>query len=145
DAGPPGGQRDGPGRQHHPHLRHRPYGLAPPLVGPGPAAAHEVTVPDTQRLLRTGDSGPQEARTRSTHPSAPSKGTPMATTNPASGPQWTGDMLSNPEIVGVFAAQVRRYLGDYAQFIAMIRRDAEAMWAANPPEGYSSFEAWWRN
>jgi hypothetical protein len=59
-------------------------------------------------------------------------------------PQWSGDMLNRPEIVAAFSAQLRRQLAGYAEFVAGIRRDAEAMWAANPPEGYSTFEAWWR-
>ena len=62
----------------------------------------------------------------------------------SSGPQWAGDMLNRPEVVAAFAAQLRRSLGSYAEFVAAIRRDAEAMWKANPPEGYSSFEGWWR-
>jgi hypothetical protein len=53
-------------------------------------------------------------------------------------------MLDRPEMVEAFAAQTRRYLSEYVQFIARIRRDAEAMWDANPPEGYSTFEGWWR-
>lgn len=61
------------------------------------------------------------------------------------GPTWTGDMLNRPEVVAAFAAQLRRQLGSYAEFVQVIRRDAEAMWAANPPEGYGSFEAWWRH
>jgi hypothetical protein len=61
------------------------------------------------------------------------------------GPQWSGDMLNRPELVAAFSAQLRRQLAGYAEFVAAIRRDAEAMWAANPPEGYGSFEAWWRH
>ena len=60
-------------------------------------------------------------------------------------PQWSGDMLNRPEVVAAFAAQLRRQLSSYAEFVQVIRRDAEAMWAANPPEGYGSFEAWWRH
>lgn len=63
----------------------------------------------------------------------------------ASGPGWSGDMLDQPEMVAAFAAQLRRSLSDQAEWLARIRRDAEAMWKANPPEGYSSFEAWWRH
>jgi hypothetical protein len=54
-------------------------------------------------------------------------------------------MLNSPEIVAAFAAQLRRSIGSYAEFVAAIRRDAEAMWECNPPEGYGSFEAWWRH
>jgi hypothetical protein len=54
-------------------------------------------------------------------------------------------MLDRPEMVEAFAAQLRRVLSDQADFVARIRRDAEAMWKANPPDGYSSFEAWWRH
>ncbi|MFC4122036.1 hypothetical protein [Nonomuraea zeae] len=62
-----------------------------------------------------------------------------------SGPGWSGDMLDRPEMVQAFAAQLRRVLSDQAAFVAQVRRDAEAMWKENPPEGYSSFEAWWRH
>jgi hypothetical protein len=54
-------------------------------------------------------------------------------------------MLNRPEMVEAYAAQLRRVLSDQAEAVARIRRDAEAMWAANPPEGYTSFEAWWRH
>ena len=54
-------------------------------------------------------------------------------------------MLNRPEIVEAFSTQLRRQLSTYAEFVAAIRRDAEAMWRANPPEGYGSFEAWWRH
>lgn len=66
---------------------------------------------------------------------------PMSASVP---PQWSGDMLNRPEVVAAFAAQLRKSIGSYAEFVAAVRRDAEAMWAANPPEGYSSFEGWWR-
>lgn len=59
-------------------------------------------------------------------------------------PQWSGEMLDRPEMVQAFAAQLRRMLSENAAFVQAIRRDAEAMWDANPPEGYSSFERWWR-
>ncbi|MBG0819090.1 hypothetical protein [Planomonospora sp. ID82291] len=61
------------------------------------------------------------------------------------GPEWSGDMLDRPEMVAAFTAQLRRVLSDQADFVARIRRDAEAMWEANPPEGYGTFEAWWRH
>jgi len=54
-------------------------------------------------------------------------------------------MLDRPEMMEAFAGQLRRVLSEQAEYVARIRRDAEAMWAANPPEGYSSFEAWWRH
>ncbi|HUR74477.1 MAG TPA: hypothetical protein VMZ00_09375 [Sporichthya sp.] len=54
-------------------------------------------------------------------------------------------MLDRPEMVAAFAGQLRRVLSDQAAFVALIRRDAEALWAENPPEGYGSFEAWWRH
>ncbi|MFD8533863.1 hypothetical protein ACFV0L_41290 [Streptosporangium canum] len=54
-------------------------------------------------------------------------------------------MLDRPEMMEAFAGQLRRALTDYADHVARIRRDAEAMWQANPPEGYGSFEAWWRH
>lgn len=66
-------------------------------------------------------------------------------TTSSGGPQWSGDMLNRPDVVAAFAAQLRRSIGAYAEFVAAIRRDAEAMWEANPPEGYSTFEAWWRH
>lgn len=58
--------------------------------------------------------------------------------------EWSGEMLDRPEMVSAFAGQLRRTISEYAEFVARIRRDAEAMWQANPPEGYGSFEAWWR-
>ncbi|CNF62797.1 Uncharacterised protein [Mycobacterium tuberculosis] len=61
-----------------------------------------------------------------------------------SSPQWSGDMLDRPEMVEAFTAQLRKLLGSHADYVARIRRDAEAMWDANPPAGYSTFEAWWR-
>ncbi|MET8145681.1 hypothetical protein ABZU32_35720 [Sphaerisporangium sp. NPDC005288] len=64
-------------------------------------------------------------------------------TNASSGPEWSGDMLDRPEMVEAFATQLRRLLSEQAEYVARIRRDAEAMWRANPPEGYGSFEAWW--
>lgn len=58
---------------------------------------------------------------------------------------WTGDMLDRPEAVEAFSTQLRRSIAEWAEFVARVRRDAEAMWAANPPAEYGSFEAWWRN
>lgn len=69
----------------------------------------------------------------------------MRATPPPSGPEWSGDMLDRPEIVAAFAVQLRQALTAQAEYVARIRRDAEAMWQANPPEGYSSFETWWRH
>lgn len=63
----------------------------------------------------------------------------------AAGPEWSGEMLDRPEMMAAFAAQLRRSLSDQAERLARIRRDAEAMWKANPPEGYGSFETWWRH
>ncbi|MGJ6967890.1 hypothetical protein ACSDR0_38875 [Streptosporangium sp. G11] len=63
----------------------------------------------------------------------------------SSGPEWSGDMLDRPEMMEAFASQLRRALSDQAEFVAKIRRDAEAMWKANPPEGYNTFETWWRH
>ncbi|MFJ7345789.1 hypothetical protein [Streptomyces sp. NPDC101110] len=63
----------------------------------------------------------------------------------SSRPEWSGDMLDRPEMVEAFAKQLRGVLGAQAEYVAKIRRDAEAMWKANPPEGYSTFEAWWRH
>lgn len=59
--------------------------------------------------------------------------------------EWSGEMLDRPEMMAAFASQLRRVLSDQGEWVARIRRDAEAMWKANPPEGYSSFEAWWRH
>ncbi|GAA4155090.1 hypothetical protein [Actinomadura keratinilytica] len=59
-------------------------------------------------------------------------------------PQWSGEMLDRPEMVQAFSAQLRQVLASHADYVARIRRDAEAMWDENPPEGYSTFEAWWR-
>lgn len=61
------------------------------------------------------------------------------------GPEWSGDMLSKPEAVDAFATQLRGILKSQAAFVAEIREEAEAMWKANPPQGYRSFEAWWRH
>ncbi|MEU1731370.1 hypothetical protein [Streptosporangium sp. NPDC020145] len=58
--------------------------------------------------------------------------------------EWRGEMLATPEMMEAFARQLRKSLADQAEWLARIRRDAEAMWAANPPKGYGSFEAWWR-
>lgn len=63
----------------------------------------------------------------------------------SSGPEWSGDMLSKPEMVDAFATQLRGVLKTQAAFVADVRSEAEAMWKANRPEGYSSFEAWWRH
>ncbi|RVX39126.1 hypothetical protein EDD27_1469 [Nonomuraea polychroma] len=63
----------------------------------------------------------------------------------STGPEWSGDMLDRPEMVEAFAAQLRRALAAHADYVAHIRRDAEAMWAENPPPEYSTFEAWWRH
>ena len=58
--------------------------------------------------------------------------------------RWSGEMLDSPEMVSAFSGQLRGMLGEYAEFVARVRRDAEAMWDANPPSGYGTFEAWWR-
>lgn len=63
----------------------------------------------------------------------------------SSGSEWSGEMLDRPEMVAAFAAQLRRVMSDQAASVHRIRREAEAMWKANPPEGYGSFEAWWRH
>ncbi|MFI0453715.1 hypothetical protein [Actinomadura sp. 6N118] len=60
------------------------------------------------------------------------------------GPQWAGEMLDRPEMVDAFARQFRQSLAYYVEYFARIRRDAEAMWDANPVEGFNTFEAWWR-
>jgi hypothetical protein len=54
-------------------------------------------------------------------------------------------MLNRPEMVEAFSVQLRGVLKAQAQFVAEVRQEAEAMWSANKPEGYSSFEAWWRH
>ncbi|NAS27467.1 hypothetical protein GT755_38100 [Herbidospora sp. NEAU-GS84] len=59
--------------------------------------------------------------------------------------EWTGDKLDSPERVSAFATQLRRVLSDQADWVASIRREAEAMWKNNPPEEFSTFEAWWRH
>ncbi|MFK0113967.1 hypothetical protein [Streptomyces sp. NPDC091217] len=69
----------------------------------------------------------------------------MSTTSPTPSPQWSGDMLDRPEMVSAFAKQLRGVLKAQAEYVASIRKDAEAMWKENPPEGYSTFEAWWRH
>ncbi|MFJ1709208.1 hypothetical protein [Kitasatospora sp. NPDC088346] len=66
-------------------------------------------------------------------------------TETTSAPGWAGDMLDRPEMVQAFSAQLRQMLNDQAEWVGRIRRDAEAMWKANPPEGFSSFETWWRH
>ncbi|MFD4050163.1 hypothetical protein ACFWSF_32215 [Streptomyces sp. NPDC058611] len=62
-----------------------------------------------------------------------------------SGPEWSGDMLNRPEMVEAFATQLRGVLKSQASFVSEVRHEAEAMWKANRPEGYGSFEAWWRH
>ncbi|MFB4275699.1 hypothetical protein ACBJ59_10440 [Nonomuraea sp. MTCD27] len=59
--------------------------------------------------------------------------------------RWSGDRLNQPLAVQAFTDQLRRHLSESAMWVARIRRDAEAMWKENPPDGYSSFEAWWRH
>lgn len=59
-------------------------------------------------------------------------------------PQWSGEMLDSPEMMQAFSAQLRTLLASHADYVARIRRNAEAMWDNNPPAGYSTFEAWWR-
>jgi hypothetical protein len=59
--------------------------------------------------------------------------------------EWSGVMLNNPPMVEAFTTQLRGILSEQADYVARIRRDAEAMWRENPPPGYSSFEAWWRH
>ncbi|MFI6498712.1 hypothetical protein [Nonomuraea typhae] len=61
------------------------------------------------------------------------------------GAEWSGDMLDRPEMVEAWSAQLRSALTGYVDYVARIRRDAEAMWAENPPPEYGSFEAWWRH
>lgn len=63
----------------------------------------------------------------------------------SSDPEWSGDMLDRPELVQAWANELRRHLSAYADYVARIRRDAEAMWAETPPAEYGSFEAWWRH
>ncbi|MET8866557.1 hypothetical protein ABZW11_26765 [Nonomuraea sp. NPDC004580] len=58
---------------------------------------------------------------------------------------WSGDMLDQPEMVEAWSRQLRASLAEYVDHVARMRRDAEAMWAANPPQEYGSFEAWWRH
>ncbi|MEU4410801.1 hypothetical protein AB0F88_40375 [Streptosporangium sp. NPDC023963] len=64
---------------------------------------------------------------------------------PSSRPEWSGDQLNRPEMMEAWTAQLRRVLSEHADYVARTRRDAEAMWKANPPEGYGTFEAWWRH
>ncbi|MEV7006866.1 hypothetical protein [Streptosporangium sp. NPDC051022] len=63
----------------------------------------------------------------------------------SSSPGWSGEMLDRPEMVEAFSGQLRAGLTEYVDYVSRIRRDAEAMWRANPPAGYGSFEAWWRH
>lgn len=67
----------------------------------------------------------------------------MSTHSP--GPEWSGDMLESPAMTEAFASQLRAVLRGQADFVARVRRDAEAMWKANPPAGYGTFEVWWRH
>lgn len=60
-------------------------------------------------------------------------------------PGWSGEMLATPEMVEMFSGQLRDGLAEYVDYVSKIRRDAEAMWRANPPAEYGSFEAWWRH
>ncbi|MFI6503706.1 hypothetical protein [Nonomuraea typhae] len=61
------------------------------------------------------------------------------------GAEWSGDRLDRPEMVEAWSAQLRSALTEYVDYVARVRRDAEAMWAENPPAEYGSFEAWWRH
>lgn len=61
------------------------------------------------------------------------------------GPGWSGADLKSPEDMAAFTTQLRSRVEDLALLVAGVRRTAEAMWKANPPEGYSTFEAWWRH
>lgn len=63
----------------------------------------------------------------------------------SSGPEWSGELLNSPEMMAAFSSQLRRALSEHAEWLARIRRDAEAMWQANPPAEYGTFEAWWRH
>ncbi|GAA3172279.1 hypothetical protein [Nonomuraea roseoviolacea] len=65
--------------------------------------------------------------------------------NTSSRPGWSGDMLDRPEMVEAWAGQLRASLAEYVDYVTRIRRDAEAMWKANPPAEFGSFEAWWRH
>lgn len=67
------------------------------------------------------------------------------TRSSSSGSEWSGDMLDRPEMVAAFAGQLRRALSEYADYVGRIRRDAEALWAENPPAEFGTFEAWWRH
>jgi len=58
-----------------------------------------------------------------------------------SGDGWNGEMLSTPEAVEVFAAQLRAKLRPFEDLIRHVRRDAEAMWRETPPAEYGPFEA----
>lgn len=66
-------------------------------------------------------------------------------TRAASESEWSGDKLDRVDMMQAFTAQLRRHLSESVTYVAYMRRDAEAMWKANPPEGYGSFEAWWRH
>lgn len=59
--------------------------------------------------------------------------------------EWSGDMLKQPEVVEAFTTQVRHAVNDILIPLSNVRREAEAMWRANPPDGYNSVEAWWHN
>jgi hypothetical protein len=59
--------------------------------------------------------------------------------------QWSGEMLDDPAMMEAFTAQLRGLFRDNADFVAKMRRDAEAMWKANPPAEYGTFEAWWKH
>lgn len=59
--------------------------------------------------------------------------------------RWNGDMLDRPEMVAAFSSQLRTLLREYAELLGNVGRDAEAMWAENPPPEYGRLEAWWRH
>lgn len=69
----------------------------------------------------------------------------MSRTSSSAPQEWSGDKLNRPDMMQAFTDQLRRHLSESVAYVAYMRRDAEAMWKANPPEGYGSFEAWWRH
>ena len=60
-------------------------------------------------------------------------------------PGWSGELLASPKAMETYTKYLRDAINELAVNVAEMRRGAEAMWRANPPEGYNTFEVWWRH
>lgn len=62
-----------------------------------------------------------------------------------SAPAWSGELLNSSKAVEIYTKFLRDAINELAVQVAEMRRGAEAMWKANPPEGYNTYQAWWRH